>query len=355
MAFARKNAPVTVIVLSLALIALLWQISSAPGLGHAADDPGPPGPGYPLIVITTAEVEMRSTIDFDETEATTRHFFPAADPQTTGGLLEITIEGAYGGSYNTATPFTEGTPLSEMGNTGEDCVPVSATFALSPEEMSVLLEDGMAEITIQNSELVGPSCERNRHTVSLRYRNPLGEVAFGDVPVGRMREMPLTVFNPGSSLLQVSSMISDDAAFVASPASLDVPAGESRTARVRYSATSIGPSSASLLLTSDDLTQPVVEVMLSAEGVDPPIIQVTPAELSATLYEGEQAVQAVTIRNDGGSALDFQIKVGPPRGDVAGACIPVQALVTEFFHGLTLVDLTTGATTPVSTELAGSS
>ncbi len=354
MAFARKNTPVTVLVLSLALTAIFWQIASAPGLGHAADDPGPPGPGYPLIVITTPEVEMRSTIDFDETEATTQHFFPAADPLTTGGFLEITIEGEYGSSYHTATPFTEGTPLSEMGSTGEDCVPVSAIFALSPEEMSALLEDGMAEITIQNSALVAASCERNRHSVSLRYRNPLGDVVFGDVPVGRTREMPLTVFNPGSSLLQVSSMISDDTAFVVSPASLDVPAGESRTARVRYSATSIGTSSASLLLTSNDLTQPVVEVMLSAGGVDPPIIQVTPAQLSATLFESEQAVQAITIHNAGGSALDFQINVGPPRGDVGGACTPVQAMVTEFFLGLTRVDLATGATTPVSTDLFGS-
>ena len=124
-----------------------------------------------MIVITTPEVEMRSTIDFDEAEAATQHFFPAADPDTTGGTLEITIEGAYGSSYHTATLFTEGTPLSEMGNTGEDCVPVSATFALSPEEMSALLEDGVAEISVQNSSNVSPSCERNRHTVSLRYRN----------------------------------------------------------------------------------------------------------------------------------------------------------------------------------------
>ncbi len=80
---------------------------------------------------------------------------------------------------------------------------------------------------------------------------------------------------------------------------------------VTYAPATVGPVAGLLTIASDDPDEPAITVSLSGTGVPPPVITVTPAWLSSTLYPGGVETQTLTIGNTGQSDLNWSAAIQP--------------------------------------------
>ncbi|MBL8203626.1 MAG: choice-of-anchor D domain-containing protein [Blastocatellia bacterium] len=118
-------------------------------------------------------------------------------------------------------------------------------------------------------------------------------LAFGDVMVGHTSTQQFTISNDGNTNLIFSLALSNPAFSLLPPASMTVAPGESTTIAVRFSPTNSGPVSAVVEVSSNDPTNPVVNVGLSGNGVSQPPSAVTVSG-KVTNFRGK-GVKGITI------------------------------------------------------------
>jgi len=87
---------------------------------------------------------------------------------------------------------------------------------------------------------------------------------FGDVALGDSAELELTIQNIGDEPLIVSSVASDDPAFVPDETSFVIAAGEDDVVVVTFTPAALGDVAGTLTLSSDDPVTPELAVPLSA-------------------------------------------------------------------------------------------
>ncbi|MGH8004253.1 MAG: choice-of-anchor D domain-containing protein, partial [Limisphaerales bacterium] len=136
---------------------------------------------------------------------------------------------------------------------------------------------------------------------------------FGDVFINYSDTLTLTVSNNGSDLLEVTGMSINNPRFSVLDAPVfDVAPNQSHDVRVAFSPLAVGPDSGVLSIASTDSTDPTVYVQLLGNGVEPPIIGVSPDPLPpVVLGPGDSTSQIVTISNSGGSDLNFNASFNP--------------------------------------------
>ncbi len=127
---------------------------------------------------------------------------------------------------------------------------------------------------------------------------------YGPVFIGGVSNKTLEIENDGTDVLTVSSLVTTHADYTTSVANAVIPPGTSQAIIVSYAPTSTGQNPATLTLTSDDPDEPVIDIPLTGEGLEPPVIAVTPLSISEDLFTGGSASHTLTIDNSaGGSAL----------------------------------------------------
>ncbi|HKB08799.1 MAG TPA: choice-of-anchor D domain-containing protein, partial [Candidatus Polarisedimenticolia bacterium] len=182
---------------------------------------------------------------------------------------------------------------------------------------------------------------------------------FGSAYVGYGKSLVLTVSNDGPEPLEVARVETDQPEFSVSPPSLSLPPRGSGRITVTLTPSSSRPFAGNLEVESNDPDSPLVGVALAGVGVEPPVIEVDPPALQATLRIGEQQTRSLAIMNVGPSPLQFSLGVQPrtPGAGEPGAlatCLPARVLVNEFDGGrLSAVDLVSGAVTVVASGLEG--
>lgn len=179
---------------------------------------------------------------------------------------------------------------------------------------------------------------------------------FGPLFLGLSRSLTLTVLNRGSDQLDVSRIASDRPEFAPSADRLSLPPRSSTSLTVTFVPSGVGTFEGVLTLESNDEDERLVAVSLTGAGMAPPIVRVAPPSLAATLLEGAQERQTLTLTNGGESPLTFSLQVRPQasqgqtgQASPAAICTPTTALVAEWGSGeLSRVDLATGAATLVT-------
>lgn len=132
---------------------------------------------------------------------------------------------------------------------------------------------------------------------------------FGDVSVGNMSTLQVTVENTGAAVLTVSSVARTGSSdfTLGGFAGGSIGVGASETVDVTFDPSSAGAKSATLVFQSDDLDESTVNVDLDGNGtiVIEPEISVTPGALDfgQILLSGSDTLQ-VTIMNTGNADLD---------------------------------------------------
>jgi hypothetical protein len=143
-----------------------------------------------------------------------------------------------------------------------------------------------------------------------------GPLDFGDrdVDEGPSASQSVVIRNDGTTPLNftgagiaLAGAGAGQFAIVNSPATTPLAPGSSRTVEIVFHPTAVGPTTATLVITTNDIVNTVVTVGLSGAGVDQGIA-VEPLAVpfgSRDVDAGRSAPAAVTIRNDGTAPLNF--------------------------------------------------
>ncbi len=275
--------------------------------------------GVPDIVLSGPEQLLESAIDYTTYGALTQHAFPIVVAPASDGSIELVAEGEFGYYYDRATASAEGLPLGSVGATGSYCAPATGLFPVGAADLLALAADGVVRVDVQNSDYVDPYCAVNRHTVRLRYRGAADRLDFGALFVGLSKTLEVEVRNTGTGWLEVSSIASDRPEFVPAVTSLSLAPRASATLAVTFTPGAVQSFDGTLTLESTDPDEAVTTVALSGIGLVPPDIQVTPSELSESLYSDQVATHTLTIENTGGADLVFRADALPRPGFRSGA------------------------------------
>src|SRR6185369_13208483 len=135
---------------------------------------------------------------------------------------------------------------------------------------------------------------------------------FGTLFVGQSRELALTVRNLGSATLEVTSIASDNSQFTPGATAMTLAPRTSQRLVVTFHPGGAGVYQGTLRLQSNDPDLPLVSIALAGTGLIPPDIALTPTELNAALFTGQQTTQTLTIQNTGASDLTFTAAVVNP-------------------------------------------
>jgi hypothetical protein len=130
---------------------------------------------------------------------------------------------------------------------------------------------------------------------------------FGTPFVGQVVTRTLQVTNLGTGRLEVTSVTPGLSAYAVDTGAFAVDPFQSHALSVTFSPTSAGLQNSILTIVSDDPDEGSVTVALHGEGLLAPVIGVTPASLNAALLTGETTSRQLTIRNTGGSDLQFTV------------------------------------------------
>jgi subtilisin family serine protease/sugar lactone lactonase YvrE len=131
---------------------------------------------------------------------------------------------------------------------------------------------------------------------------------FGEVFAAVVDSLAFVVKNIGTEDLIILNAQAQPAAYTVSPAVASIDPGETEEFLVTFSPPSIGSFPGTLTFTSNDPDEATFTVVLIGEGVEPPQMSVSPASLQFTVSAGDTATAVMTIANNGGSRLNFNIR-----------------------------------------------
>jgi hypothetical protein len=129
---------------------------------------------------------------------------------------------------------------------------------------------------------------------------------FGPVYISLTETLPVTVYNAGTDLLEVTLSI-DNPEFTTDLTPISLNPREAAVLDVVYTPVTEGVATGVLTMLTNDEDEPEVYVTLTGEGVVPPEIEVDPTEVTAVAMEGMVVTETVTICNTGGSDLIYDI------------------------------------------------
>ncbi len=281
----------------------------------------------PDLEIGGPTVSLDSMKDYYSYGALTSHSLAITAPPTGDGSLRVIADGDYGDYGEFAIITAEGLAIGTVGESGVDCSPAVGAFGLSASDLSLLAADGVVHVEIENTASVDAGCPLNRHTVELRYLLAADALDFGTVYLGAGRDLSLVIRNAGTDTLEITSIASTLPEYVPSLSALTLPPSSSETLVVSFSPSSAASFFGTLTIVSNDPDTPSVSLGLSGTGLVPPLVNVQPLSLSATLFAEGVETQSLTISNTGGGDLDYDISVAVGAPPLFLAASPSSATV----------------------------
>jgi hypothetical protein len=181
-------------------------------------------------------------------------------------------------------------------------------------DASGLLEgDYLAAIQFDSNDLARPRLDvpvRLRvHGSALAAVSP-DSLVFGTVYVGHPRILGLNLQNIGTARLQVTSIVPSSPGYRVSASTLSLAPSEQAAIQVTLDPAAPGNFDATLLLTTNDPSQPTISVPMTGTALLAPEIVVTPDSLfaaAATPQNPSERVvtKQVVVENRGGSDLEW--------------------------------------------------
>ncbi|AXJ02345.1 Por secretion system C-terminal sorting domain-containing protein [Cyclonatronum proteinivorum] len=130
---------------------------------------------------------------------------------------------------------------------------------------------------------------------------------FGDVFVSDTRTLSFTLTNTGIDVLTAADFSVDNPAFTTEVSALEIAPSTAAQVSVSFTAAAAGAQSGTLSLTTNDPENPIIDVALSANGVNTPLIGFNPDVLTTALNAGETGTASFFIENTGEGELTFSM------------------------------------------------
>jgi hypothetical protein len=138
-----------------------------------------------------------------------------------------------------------------------------------------------------------------------------GLVEYGPVGVGCSISNFLIVENRGCEVLNMQGIFSDNPDWRVRTRVRNIQPGDSKAVEVEFAPSTLGPSRCDLQIISFDPDEPEIIVILVGEGVEPPVVAVSPGTLTSDLWTRGNETKTVTVSNVGGYQLEFQVEPAP--------------------------------------------
>ncbi|MBI3447292.1 MAG: choice-of-anchor D domain-containing protein [Acidobacteria bacterium] len=138
---------------------------------------------------------------------------------------------------------------------------------------------------------------------------PVAGLDFSRVSIGEISRLAIHLENRGNDRLDVQSITSSDPAFTPAATSFSIPARGARDLEIAFAPVRSGAVAASLTILSNDPDEGEIVLSLRGEGVEPPVIKVSPASFEQHLVIGHETIQRLEIRNEGPGDLRFSLVV----------------------------------------------
>jgi subtilisin family serine protease len=122
---------------------------------------------------------------------------------------------------------------------------------------------------------------------------------FGELWVGNKKELQLTVSNPGTADLKVSSLTLGHKDLSVTPSTLSLKAGENGVLTILANPKTSGTISSHLTLVSNAKNSTELKVPVSLKSVLPPALLVSPNTISRTLEPNQKGTETLTFTNAG--------------------------------------------------------
>ncbi|UCD38240.1 MAG: choice-of-anchor D domain-containing protein, partial [Fidelibacterota bacterium] len=276
--------------------------------------------GAPDIGVSLAEYDSTSTIFFSTYDATTVHSFVTPFPSAGDGLLTVTVAGDFNGSSEYADIYIEGDLIGTINPIFHE--PTSQSFEITEPDLNAYLADGSLVVTVDNSVGVGV-IGQDFHAVRLTYGGAMDTLDFQVVFVGYGATLVVGIENNGTDVLEVSSISVDNEAFGVSRTAMTLGYDEADTLSVWFRPTAVGSYLGTLTMVSNDPDSGTYQVVLAGEGLEPPILTLSPEALESALNSNELDTLAFTIGNTGASDLVWQVMPAFAAGTSVSATSPV--------------------------------
>jgi len=159
---------------------------------------------------------------------------------------------------------------------------------------------------------------------------------FGDVFRDSASSRELVLVNSGTEVLTVHSLNALGPFSAPAALPITIPAGAGFPIEVVASSSSPGRFSGVLLVGTNDPTDPVHSVSISANFVEPPAISAIPDRLDFSLVSGAEVIHPLQISNSGANNLDFSfsqprppwLAIGPESGTLpAGGSAEIELFI----------------------------
>lgn len=149
------------------------------------------------------------------------------------------------------------------------------------------------------------------------------QLSFGSVEMGSEKSLALTISNPGSLTLMITSVTSTSADFTVDETQFDVQGGASYTDSIRFTPASMGMISGMLIIESNAISSPDT-VLLDGTGTEASAVQELQAFPGAfTLYQNypNPFNPSTTIRYDLKTSAPVRVTVYNTLGEVAATLV----------------------------------
>jgi len=170
-----------------------------------------------------------------------------------------------------------------------------------------------SDITIISNDLVTPELIVPAHlsvTDAPAIWVQTDEIDFGEVFLGVTDTFYLEVKNIGSQDLLIFNATIQPSEYKVSPTFAGIDPGENEIFTVTFNPTVVGTYPGTLALSSNDPLYDNYLINISGQGVEPPVIIVHPDSLVVGVLPGSTRTKILTLSNEGGSNLCFNIVGG---------------------------------------------
>ncbi len=128
-------------------------------------------------------------------------------------------------------------------------------------------------------------------------------ILFNNVFIGNQLEKTFTLNNSGLAQINISSITSDNGAFVITPQSAVIGANESIDITVNFTPNTIGNINGIITVESNASNASSLEVVVNGIGVEPPIAVLSPSKVSENADSGTTVDTQLTLKNEGKAPL----------------------------------------------------
>jgi hypothetical protein len=265
--------------------------------------------GIPDIEYALSVYEETSLIHWFEYNAVTEHHLsPHFNFHATeDALLTVGVDGDFNSTSEYADIYIEDAFVGTINPTTNNFS--TQEFLIPAEDLNRYLYDGVLIVSVANSPNVGVGSGNDFHQVSISYTGGQDSLDYGEVFIGNDTYRNIIISNTGTDSLRLNSVTSDNSAFTISTPKHAISYNETDTLRISFVASEVATYSGLITIDSDDPDEGLLEIPVRGYGIEPPVIQVAPDQLSVELNYGETNTQYVTISNTGASSLNYHVVV----------------------------------------------